>query len=252
MKSYTRKVAALFGVGVFLACVTACKKKVGDACTGDQALCLDQETFLSCRSGKLTQMACRGPNGCSATVSGVKRTEKRSTSIALVSCDFSANEAGTPCTTDDDTATCSPDKRAMLSCKAGKIQRTACRGPKSCTQTKEEVSCDTSAQELGDVCEGSAAACSLDKKDRLQCMSGKFELALRCRGPKGCSLGADRRIECDRGGQAPGEPCGDDGGFACSSDNKAVVKCIDRKWVNDETCRGKTKCAVQDRRVGCS
>jgi len=242
-------------VGVGAVCLTGCKmfkKKAGDKCTGDQALCLDKETILTCENGVFAQMSCKGAMGCGEKVTGVHRSGRRTTTNYAVSCDFSGNEAASPCTADDDSAMCSADKKTMVMCSKGKIERHSCLGKKQCAETKDAVNCDTSVQNVGDECEGTAVACSPDGKQRLECRDGKMGVELNCRGPKACSVNGQNKIECDRGGQAIGDPCGDDGDYACTADEKAIVKCASHKWAMDEPCgTKKKKCTVVGNQVGC-
>lgn len=245
-------VAVMVGVGAL--CGTGCKlfkKKPGDSCSGNEASCSDKGTMLSCKDGKFVAMACKGGNGCSDKVTGVQRAGRRTTTTYAVTCDFTGNEANTDCTADDDSAMCAADKSAMIMCKKGKIERHLCRGPKACAETTNEVNCDTSVQVAGEACDDKDVACTPDKKQRLECRDKKLVVEMNCRGPKGCGITPDRKIECDRGGQNMGDPCGDDGDYACMPDQKGVVKCAKHVWAKDEMCTGKRKCVQEGSSLGC-
>jgi hypothetical protein len=244
-----KKLAAAAAVLLVLATSVGCKllkKKAGDTCAGDEAVCVDKATILECHDGALRAMACKGPKGCAERHTGTTVSGRNTTHNYAVECDFSGSAAGEPCL--DDTAMCSADKATMVACKDKKVLVARCMGAKKCSETATQVNCDTSVQPLGEPCEGEDVACSPDMKQMLHCAGGKLALAQHCRGPKGCVV-ADRKIDCDPGAQSAGDPCASDGGYECSGDKKTLLKCAGGKWAVDEKCR-KT-CVTEGKEVGC-
>jgi hypothetical protein len=222
------------------------KKKAGGKCTGEEATCLDKANILECHDGMLLQMACKGPKGCAERHTGTTVAGRNTTHNYAVECDFSESVAGEACL--DDTAMCSADKARMVACKDKKILVAKCLGPKKCSETATKVDCDTSVQPVGETCEAEEAACSPDGKQMLHCVSGKLAVAQNCRGPKGCSVSGDHKIDCDAGPQSVGDACSGDG-YECSGDKKTLLKCAKDKWSVDQKC--KKTCVTQGREVGC-
>jgi hypothetical protein len=217
-----------------------CKKppKPGDVCTAGKAACLDKSTELVCQDSVFVTTACKGPKGCHE-------------SEARVFCDISANPDGEPCPkASDDNAACSPDKKQMVICHAGKYRVHNCRGPKGCDDAGDQVECDKTLQKEGDPCATEDSyTCSVDKKRSLVCKGGKFVLDEQCRGPGGCDSTADK-VRCDRGAQNVGDPCHKQGDFECSVDGKTMLGCKAGHWAADKKC--KHKCVSTDDKVGCS
>src|SRR5262245_18967881 len=104
------------------------KKKAGDVCSGDEALCVDKTSILECQGGKFAQMTCKGPQGCTEKHKGSTTSGRTVTHNYAVDCDFTGNPAGDTCL--EDESMCSADKASMISCKSKKIVVTKCLGPK--------------------------------------------------------------------------------------------------------------------------
>jgi hypothetical protein len=223
------------------------KKKAGASCTGSEALCLDPTTVLECVDGKFAQMTCKGPKGCSQKLQGVTRSGRNVTHNYAIGCDFTGNPAGDACIEDD--SMCSADRKAMVSCKGGKIVSQSCLGPKACKEDANSIECDTTIQPIGEACEGEDFACTPDKKQMLKCDKNKFVVGENCRGAKGCTIN-DRKIGCDVGDQSVGEPCSSSGNYTCQADKKALLKCNGTTWALDEKCNKKS-CVTRGNQVGC-
>lgn len=244
-----RKQACLGAALALLVVSSGCKllkKKAGDACSGDEAVCLDPSTILECHDGKFAQMACKGAKGCAERHTGSSTAGKTVTHNYAVECDFTGNASGEPCL--EDSALCSADKSTMITCKDKKISATKCMGPRQCTETAKEVDCDTTIQPAGGTCEGDDHACTPDKKQMLRCSGGKLVVGASCRGPKGCSV-EGQKITCDTGPQNVGEPCSGES-YECSTDKKVLLKCSGNKWVVDQKC-GKKGCISNEHEAGC-
>src|SRR5262245_1586155 len=112
----TSRVAVLVIMAVVLVGFAGCKgkKKAGDKCAGDEALCLDKNTILECQDSKLASMSCKGPKGCNEKHTGTTHSARTTTHNYTVECDFSTAAAGDGCL--DDDSRCSPDKKLMVSC----------------------------------------------------------------------------------------------------------------------------------------
>lgn len=223
-----RKVAAalpLVAVVAVAASLIGCKPKAGAKCKTDgREVCADKTTALVCKSGAWTPMACRGTKGCDS-------------SGGDTDCDQSVAQADDLCV-DDEKAVCTPDNKAALECKGGKwTLKDRCLGPKGCTTDAQFVHCDNSLANIGDPCgQADDHACALDQKSMLVCKADKWELQSHCRGAKACRMDGDD-VTCDESVAAVGDPCGTEGGAACSADMKAVLECKGGKMALDENCK---------------
>lgn len=161
---------------------SGCKSKVGDSCTAGQAACQDAQSELVCEDGKFVAAACKGPAGCKVDGSTMR-------------CDVSANTAADTCAkASEGHASCGSDKKSKVVCTGGKYAVGACRGPDGCKEEGSTVTCDVSISVVGDGCDGSSYACSVDKKSVLQCKGGKFAVHEACKkacGTKGDAVGCD-------------------------------------------------------------
>lgn len=172
----------------------ACKEKPpgpGDPCKKTDILCLDPRTELACQRGVFVAAPCKGPLGC--------REDGKH-----LQCDFSGNQDGDPCSTDDEgNARCTADGR-RITCTGGHYEIDTCRGDEGCRSTGSELRCDRSKAEEGDGCKGTTNACSLDGKRVLACSQGKFRTSAPCPGEGGCAF-ADHEIHCDLGKKEEGK-----------------------------------------------
>jgi len=198
----------------------------GDACSTDDegvgACTARAKSALVCRGGKYEALPCRGPKGCQ--LAGGSWT-----------CDASVGQEGDSCP--GAGSACSVDKKSLLECAGGKFHlKWPCRGPDGCKDAGGgQLFCDFSVAELGDACGSEGAACSVDKKQMLQCKDGKFVLRSHCRGPEGCK-DAGERLTCDQSLAEVGDPC-DQGDAACRADGKAFLECREGKLAVTQNCR---------------
>lgn len=211
----------------------ACGKKAGSSCTGTESTCLDKKTALACRGGKLAEVACAGPTGCSKYQDHAN-------------CDTSVAAAGQPCMGEDDEYACSPDGKHSVVCKGGKFEPwLECRGKNGCSMLGRSPSCDTTVAEKNDPCkEPGKTACTVDQKQMVICRDGKFTFYRYCRGQYGCSLKLDT-VSCDESISKPGDPCGQPGMVVCSEDGKTELVCQGGMYTKSLTC--KTACTVTNR-----
>lgn len=247
MKRELLLVAALVMLAVSLG---ACKPKVGGSCKIEaKEVCLDDNKALACHDGKWEELSCLGPEGCSKD--GAEHV-----------CDQSVAQDGDACNVVDDYV-CTSDRKAMLRCTKNKwtlVQ--SCLGERACAMEKKKnddvarVTCDNSIANVGDACrEEENYACSLDRKLALACRKGHFVQASSCKGPKGCSVTGSKeqgfKVECDDSVAAPGDTCDKDEHFSCSADERAILKCKNRKFEVEEKCKTKEKCQIKGGQVGC-
>ncbi len=145
---------------------------------------------------------------------------------------------------DEGTFVCQDAKTALL-CKAEVRKVMPCLGPQGCTGGAH-ATCDQTFAHVGDPCKepqfsySPMLACSEDKQTQLECRNGRLELALHCRGPRGCD-GAT----CDRSLLAAGDECyALDGWEKCSIDGKATVACNNESKKLDvvRVCSGPNAC----------
>ncbi|MEZ4300694.1 MAG: hypothetical protein R3B70_37510 [Polyangiaceae bacterium] len=146
----------------------------GDVCPksgeDDSACTADKKSRVSCNGGKYHVEPCRGPDGCKA-------------SGGTVECDNSLRDVGDPCDKDDENDYwCSPDKKASVKCKAGKIiLDEKCSGPKGCDSSGPKVVCDRGPQKEGDPCNTEPDyECATDGVTRLACKEGKWAVDKKC------------------------------------------------------------------------
>jgi len=139
--------------------------------------------------------------------------------------------------------TCSAPGTAMI-CDNGVVMALPCRGPKACTSSTTAVQCDNSVAEVGDACDQPAdVACALDHKSVLECQNKKFALSEPCKGARACEVTGEL-ISCDNDVADVGDACRTVGDYACLSTKSMVLKCVDHKFQNSNSCRGKDGCRV--------
>lgn len=222
----------------------ACKPKVGGSCkieTKEQ--CVDDKKALACHDGKWEELACKGPDGCS------KATGEHV-------CDQSVADDKDVCNLTDDYV-CTGDKKGMLQCtKNHWTQVQSCLGERGCSMERKKVTCDNSIAKEGDTCrEEDDFACSVDKKAALKCTKGLFVQASLCKGPKACKIGGDAKtgfkVECDDSIANQGDACEKEDHFSCSSDQRSILKCKNKKFDIEDKCKSKEKCDIRGGQVGC-
>lgn len=164
-----------------LACDKLQKPKAGATCaTQDEADCKDGTTIITCDQGKYIEYPCKGPAGCKKE--GV-----------LVKCDESLGDVDASCSHDGNYA-CSADSTAQLVCTDRKwVLSRDCRGPNKCKPEGLYVKCDQTIAEVGDTCDGDAAACSVDQKSVLECADKKYAVKQKC--DTSCEI-QDRLVQC--------------------------------------------------------
>lgn len=236
--------AVLCFAGASAVLVGGCKPKAGAGCKIEtKEACIDDKKALACHEGKWEEMSCRGPAGCAKNG-------------GEAACDQTVAEDKDVCNLANDYV-CSGDKKGMLECARNRwsfVQ--SCLGDRGCTMESKKVTCDNSIANAGDACrEEEDYACSPDKKNALVCRGGKFGVASNCKGKNGCRVTGDKnagfKVECDDSIANLGDPCDKDGHFACSPDEKQIVKCTGKKFVADDKCKKQEKCAVKGELVGC-
>ena len=208
-----------------------CKKKAGDDCKANEALCPTKDTALACQSGKLVEVACKGPLGCG-------------TFQEHANCDDSVASEGDSCMgASEDEYACSVDKKRAVVCRNGKFAPyMECRGTSGCALLGKQIACDTSVAAKNDPCKAQgASACSDDQKEMLVCRDGKFAHYRYCRGKAGCYF-QDTAPACDETRSEDGDECGIAGYVVCSVDGKSELICQTGRFMFSRTCR--TGCTV--------
>jgi hypothetical protein len=240
-----RNVLLVSAVLVALAALaTGCRPKAGASCKIEtKEVCLDEKEALACHDGTWEAMKCRGPSGC--TKSGNEHI-----------CDQAVADENDVCNLANDFV-CTADKKGMLECQKNRwsfVQ--SCLGERGCVMEQKKVTCDNSIANVGDACrEEDDYACAPDMKAAVVCRAGKFETASPCKGDKGCRVTGDKatgfKVECDDSIANVGDPCEREGHYACAPDERSIVRCKDKRFVQDDKCRGKEKCQVRGEQVGC-
>jgi hypothetical protein len=182
--------------------------------------------------------------------------------VGLWQCKGTKMKVGDKCT--HNNAYVCDDATSGLICVNGTIAKLNCRGPKGCTGSGVDNSeCDDTIGNPGEACEMPPAghenlACTPDKKNELECDSGKWKLASGCKGPKGCSwtgTATELTLHCDDDFADIGDPCrteANDANYSCTPDKKTLVNCLNNKFVAWETCRGPKGCMLTpDNKLHC-
>ncbi|CAN5562396.1 hypothetical protein BH09MYX1_BH09MYX1_34150 [soil metagenome] len=147
--------------------------KEGEPCPGDEGnpnCSADKKAMLKCVDKHWKkQEDCNGQHGC---VSNAKGTN----------CDMGTADVGSTCTAaNEGNVACAPDKKSELVCEKGKMgTMLLCKGMHGCRQMGDKIECDHSLADVGDDCEGTEPACTLDKKNILACKDGKFTKVKAC------------------------------------------------------------------------
>jgi hypothetical protein len=102
---------------------------------------------------------------------------------------------------------------------------------------------------VGGSCSGATTVCE-DKTSALSCVEGAY-VAVACHGEKGCTQDGNT-AECDESIADEKEICVAPDAIACSADHKEALRCTNRAYLVDETCKGPTGCKLDaDRKVTC-
>lgn len=185
--------AALFVLlALVSASATGCDRPpvAGDPCKKTDIRCVDPKTELACQKGVFIAAPCKGPLGC-------QETNK------VLTCDFSGNAEGDPCSTDEEGNARCVGENQRITCLGGKYTIDFCRGNEGCKATGT-VKCDQSKAADGDPCRSQTNACSVDAKSVLSCVQGRFRPSAQCPGEGGCAI-ADREVTCDLGKKDEGK-----------------------------------------------
>ena len=141
---------------------------------------------------------------------------------------------------------CEGSEKAWL-CDASRWVEIRCRGGRGCVRRSGHDECDDSVAMLGDSCPKTSAdhACSVDRSAALVCKEGAFALWRRCRGPEGCAVADGRGVQCDTSLGEKGDPCTQQGAYACSADYHVMLVCDGSVLVPASSCRGPKGCVAQ-------
>lgn len=102
---------------------------------------------------------------------------------------------------------------------------------------------------VGGKCSGAAAAC-IDKTSALFCLDDTYT-AVTCRGEKGCAQNGSV-VDCDESLASEQDPCNAPDAIACSLDHKEALRCANKRFILDETCKGPTGCKVDaSQKISC-
>jgi hypothetical protein len=131
-----------------------------------------------------------------------------------------------------------------------------CRGPRGCARRNDVDECDDTVAAAGDACPRNPPldyACTADGAQALVCKEGHFTAWRACRGPDACKVEGGRHVQCDTTLGEPGDPCAQQGTYACSVDKKAMLTCDGVALVAATSCRGAEGCRVEreSRKVQC-
>ena len=123
-----------------------------------------------------------------------------------------------------------------------------CKGARGCVRKGEADECDDTVAVEGDRCPLDPPldyACSADRARALVCKDGRYGLWRACRGPDGCAVEAGRNVRCDTTLGAAGNPCAQQGTYACSADRQAMLLCDGATLAEASSCRGPQGCRIE-------
>jgi hypothetical protein len=131
-----------------------------------------------------------------------------------------------------------------------------CKGAQGCSRKGDTDECDDTVAAEGDSCPYNPPldyACTADKARALVCRDGRYALWRACRGPDACQIEGGRNVRCDTTLGEPGDPCAQQGTYACSSDARAMLLCDGSTLAPASSCRGPGGCHIQrdTRKVEC-
>jgi hypothetical protein len=131
-----------------------------------------------------------------------------------------------------------------------------CKGARGCARSGDVDECDDTVAQDGDPCPRNPPldyACTQDRTKALVCKDGRFGLWRACRGPDGCLVEGGRNVRCDTTLGEPGDPCAQQGTYACSVDRLWMLSCDGTTLAQASSCRGPDGCRVQrsSRKVDC-
>ncbi|HEY8038849.1 MAG TPA: hypothetical protein VIF15_03615 [Polyangiaceae bacterium] len=155
-----------------------------------------------------------------------------------------------------DQLVCSAGDRALVCEAAGTWQEVPCKGARGCAHRDTADECDDTLAADGDACPHNPPldyACTADRVRALVCKDGRFALWRQCRGPDGCQVVDGRNVHCDTTLGDPGDPCAQQGTYACAVDGKAMLLCDGSTLAPASSCRGPQGCHIQreTRKVDC-
>jgi hypothetical protein len=144
------------------------------------------------------------------------------------------------------------DSSNMLSCQAGTLIQTPCKGSGGCTVSGRIASCDISGNVTGDVCstdDEEMAACTKDGTAIVACNSGKYDV-FQCRGPNGCKA-VGSKVDCDRSLASIDDACEQDDIYSCSVDKTQSLVCKGKKMTFATKCGGPKHCQPKGKEMEC-
>jgi hypothetical protein len=179
---------------------------------------------------------------------------------------------------------CDAKDRALV-CDGKAWSSVPCKGPRGCARPEGAGAtdqCDDTLGAEGDPCPAAPPldyACTADHAEALICRDGRFALWRRCRGSRGCEVGAGepratgagdggagheerasegvgdgaRSVRCDTSAGAEGDPCERRGSYACTTDGKMMLVCTGAALTSASSCRGPSGCHIEagTNRVDC-
>ena len=123
-----------------------------------------------------------------------------------------------------------------------------CKGQRGCVRRGDSNKCDDTVAAKGDRCPRTPPldyACTADHARALVCDEGAFALWRDCRGPEGCQVVDGRNVRCDTSLGQPGNPCAQNGAYACSVDGATMLVCDGKAPGPASSCRGPEGCRTE-------
>ncbi len=151
-------------------------------------------------------------------------------------------KAGAKCTAGQ--TACADAKSGLFCASDNTFKVMTCSGPGGCKQEGAKVACDNDIAAIGDACDTpNDGACTADHKSLLLCKNQAFSEIDTCKGPGGCKLAGDM-INCDNDIADIGDPCSNDGNYACTSDKAMALQCKGAQYGAVQSCLGPKSCSI--------
>ena len=230
---------AVLALLVLAAACKATPPQEGKKCRGQGVgTCLDATHIAECVDGRWAVDSCLGPAGCKELAASFR-------------CDQSIATVGTRCHSGQ--GACTQEGKQLLRCVDGKMAvEAACGGPDGCKVdgASSLFRCDQSVATAGDLCSDQGkSACSPDHAAMLTCKADAFATDLLCKGPQGCHI-EGTTVLCDMSLADVGDPCTQEGTYACTTDHKRALQCKGGRLSASRSC--KKGCETKNGDVYCT
>jgi hypothetical protein len=220
----------------------------------------EQQQLCPCANGSVGVQSCEsgnfGPCDCEGSAGGSSGSAGKAgagSSAGKAGASGSAGASQTPkhspgeSCSPEGTLDCSTGQNVLV-CVLGKYHlQTVCKSPQTCFDNTlgDRIQCGTSAKDSlsyaisGTECFAeNSGACSLDGRNLLGCVDGRWETQGKC--PASCGLVGSNLLGCVA--IEVGAPCQEYNRAACGVEKSSVLRCNGQKFEKLLTCPGGLSC----------